>query len=343
MEPLLGKTLDELKAVAEQAGLRPFAAGQMARWLYQKGATDIDQMTDLAKPAREWLKRNYVVGREAPKAEARSADGTAKYLFAGAGGRDVESVYIPDEAHDRATLCVSSQAGCRMACRFCMTGRQGFHGNLTAAAIVNQILSVPEAGKLTNVVFMGMGEPLDNAAEVMKVVEIMTAKWGMAWSPKRVTVSTVGANMEALRELVDKTRVHVAVSVHNAVASQRAATMPAERMTPMARVMELLRGHDWRGQRRLSAEYIMWRGVNDDLAHADALARLLEGTGARVNLIRYHAIPGFDGQAPEQHVMEAFRDRLNHLGVTATIRASRGEDIDAACGMLAGRKREKES
>lgn len=334
--PLIGLTLDGLAAVAEQAGLRRFASRQMARWLYQKRVTDIGMMTDLPKAAREWLADHYAVGREEPLRSVKSADGTVKYLFRGQRERDVEAVMIPDG--ERATLCVSSQAGCRMGCTFCMTGRQGFHGNLTAAQIINQVLSVDESEQLTNVVFMGMGEPMDNLPAVMAAIEIMTADWGLAWSPKRITVSSIGKISE-LRELIEHTKVHIAISVHSPFADEREKLMPVQKAYPLTAVMDMLRNYDWAHQRRLSVEYIMWRGVNDDLRHADALARLLRGMHCRVNLIRFHAIPGSELTTASDSRMIAFRDRLNELGVTATIRASRGEDIMAACGMLAGEKR----
>lgn len=333
--PLIGKTLAELREVATEAGLKPFAAKQMCAWLYERRVESIDQMTDLSKAARERLNLKYTVGREAPVATATSSDGTAKHLYRGVGGRMIESVYIPDA--DRATLCVSCQAGCRMGCTFCATGRGGFQGQLSASAIINQILSDPKSETLTNVVFMGMGEPTDNLDAVIKTIEILTEPWGLGWSPKRITVSSVG-NVEGLRRLAEQTRVHLAVSVHNPFAAERRAMMPMERANPVADVMEMLRGYDFAHQRRLSVEYTMWRGQNDSMRHAEALARLIKGTAARVNLIRYHAIdPDSPTQPSGRETMERFRDRLNALGVTATIRASRGEDIDAACGMLSGK------
>ncbi|MDE7407333.1 MAG: 23S rRNA (adenine(2503)-C(2))-methyltransferase RlmN, partial [Muribaculaceae bacterium] len=292
--------------------------------------------TDLSVKARATLKSGYCVGREEPKAAARSVDGTVKYLFDGVGGRDIEAVYIPDR--DRATLCVSSQAGCRMGCTFCMTGRQGFHGNLSPAAIINQILSVDDSESLTNLVFMGMGEPTDNLDAVITVIEILTAQWGMAWSPKRITVSTIG-RVKPLRRLLDETKVHIAVSLHSPFSAERASLMPVEKAAPATEVLSLLREYDFAHQRRLSMEYIMWRGVNDDLRHADALARLLRGLDCRVNLIRFHAIPDSPLHTSPENTMIAFRDRLNDSGITATIRTSRGEDIQAACGMLAGKAR----
>lgn len=335
LKPLIGLTLNQLRNVVAELGMPRFAAGQIARWLYQKRVTDIESMTDLSKSARQRLAENYTVGREQPKAAARSKDGTVKYLFEGVGGRDVEAVYIPDR--DRATLCVSSQAGCKMNCAFCMTGRQGFHGNLTTSQIINQILSIDESESLTNLVFMGMGEPTDNVDAVLDAIEILTADWGFGWSPKRITLSSIG-KLRELKKVIDTTRVHIAVSVHSPFAEQRASLMPVERAWPVRQVFELLRGYDFAHQRRLSVEYIIWAGLNDSEAHADALAKLIKGTSARVNLIRFHAIPGSTLRPASREVMEAFRDRLNAAGVTATIRASRGEDIMAACGMLAGRQ-----
>lgn len=252
----------------------------------------------------------------------------------------VEAVAIPD--HDRVTLCVSSQAGCKMRCAFCMTGRQGFHGNLSTAQIINQVLSVPESEALTNVVFMGMGEPTDNLDAVLAAIEILTAPWGLAWSPRRITVSTVGANLRAIQRLLDSTKVQIAVSVHSPFAGERASLMPAEKACAVADVMALMRRYDFAHQRRLSVEYIVWSGLNDSMRHARSLAGLLRGTDARVNLIPFHAIPGSELTPAPRHVMEAFRDELNRLGITATIRASRGQDIDAACGMLAGKQNQSE-
>ncbi len=335
-KPLIGLTLDNLRQVALECGMPAFSAKQMAQWLYEKRVSSIDEMTNLSLKARTQLSQEYCIGRKGPKAEARSIDGTAKYLFDGVGGRDIEAVYIPDK--DRGTICVSSQAGCKMNCYFCMTGKQGFHGNLTATDIINQVLSIPESGKLTNIVFMGMGEPMDNLNAVLTAIEILTAPWGLAWSPKRITVSSIG-KIKELKELLDKTKVHIAISVHSPFSTEREQIMPVERAYPITEVMKLLSGYDFAHQRRLSVEYIIWRNLNDDTRHADALARLLKGTNSRVNLIRFHSIPNVNLTPAPESTMIAFRDRLNSLGITATIRASRGEDIMAACGMLAGKDR----
>ena len=334
LTPLLGMTLEQLQTVVAELGMPRFAAGQICRWLYEKRVTDIEEMTDLSKSNRAKLATRYEVGRFDPSHSASSKDGTVKYLFPSGDGMAVESVYIPD--NDRATLCISTQRGCKMNCYFCMTGKQGFHGNLTAREIINQVLSIPQSEQLTNVVFMGMGEPLDNADAVLQAIEIMTAKWGFAWSPKRITVSTVGI-LPGLKRLLDETSVHVAISVHTPYHEERLGIMPVEKAYTLKRVFSLLEGYDFRHQRRLSAEYIMWKGVNDDDQHAEALAKLLKPSGARVNLIRFHAIPGVKFCTADEARMTHFRDLLNSHGIICTIRQSRGEDIAAACGMLAGK------
>lgn len=338
--PLIGMTLDELQGVALRGKMPKFVGKQLAEWLYGKRAVSFDEMANISKRNKEWLSQNYVIGREAPAAAQKSGDGTVKYLFRVGNGHSIESVYIPDK--DRATLCVSSQSGCKMNCYFCATGRMGFKANLTAAQIINQILSIPPAPQkgcepmtpLSNIVFMGMGEPLDNFREVKKVIEILTSGWGLAWSPKRITVSTVG-KLPQLKELLEETQVHVAISVHTAETPQRESMMPAQKAFPISSVMKLLAGYDFSHQRRLSLEYIMWRGVNDDIAHADMLIKLIGNIDCRVNLIRFHAIPGVDLVPSSEDKMLMFRGYLNAHGITATIRASRGEDIAAACGMLA--------
>ena len=241
---------------------------------------------------------------------------------------------IPDE--ERRTLCVSSQAGCKMGCKFCMTGRQGFHGNLDAAEILSQFIAVDEAAELSNAVFMGMGEPLDNVDAVFRAIRVLTADWGFGWSPKRITLSTVGV-LPGLRRFLDETSCHLAVSLHNPFPEEREALMPVQKAFPLADVLALVRRYDFTGQRRVSFEYTMFAGVNDTKRHEDGLIRLLRGLECRVNLIRFHKIPDFPYESSSEKIMEAFRDRLNAHGITCTIRASRGEDILAACGMLAGK------
>lgn len=337
-EQLLGKTPDELKEIALKVGLPAFTGKQIARWMYGRKVRSIDEMTNISKVGRERLKEEYSLGVTLPSTCQVSSDGTKKYLFPVGEGNAVEAVMIPDE--DRKTLCVSSQAGCRMGCRFCMTGRQGFHGNLTAADILSQFIAIDEAAELTNAVFMGMGEPLDNFGNVMRAIEVLTADWGFGWSPKRVTLSTIGV-LPNLRKYLESTRCHLAVSLHNPFPDERAEMMPVQKAWPVQEVIEMIREYDFTGQRRVSFEYTMFAGLNDDKRHADALIRLLRGLECRVNLIRFHKIPDAPFETTPQIIMERFRDRLSNHGITCTIRASRGEDILAACGMLAGEHRNK--
>ena len=335
---MLGKTPEELKEVALKVGLPPFAGKQIAGWLYGRRVQDIDLMTNISKLGRDRLKEEYDLGVTPPSTCQVSRDGTKKYLFPLGGGNAVEAVMIPDD--DRKTLCVSSQAGCRMGCKFCMTGRQGFHGQLSAAGILSQFVSIDEAPDLTNAVFMGMGEPLDNFDNVLRAIEVLTSDWGFAWSPKRITLSTIGV-IPNLRRYLDLTRCHLAVSLHTPFPDERAPLMPVQKAWPLEDVIDLLHGYDFSGQRRVSFEYTMFAGLNDDKRHADALIRLLKGLECRVNLIRFHRIPDAPFEPSPQVIMENFRDRLSNHGITCTIRASRGEDIMAACGMLAGEHRKK--
>lgn len=337
MITLSGLSLSELQEFCLQEGFPKFTAKQLCDWMYKKHVSDFDAMTNLSLKIRARLKEIATTGLFAPIEEHRSVDGTKKYLFASEDSY-IETVYIP--ADDRGTLCVSCQRGCKMGCRFCVTGQQGFHGSLTAGEILNQIFSVPENETLTNVVFMGMGEPLDNFEAVKKAIEVMTSEWGPAWSPHRITVSTVGIT-PVLCRLLDECQCHVAVSLHNAFANERMAMMPMQKAYPIADIVALLKRYNWYGQRRISFEYTMFRGVNDDLNHAAEIVKLLKGLKCRVNLIRFHASPDVPYKSSDERTMTAFRDYLDSHGVTCTIRASRGEDIMAACGLLAGQARQQ--
>lgn len=334
-ERLLGKTLAQLQEVASSLGLPSFAAKQMADWLYKKRVTAIEQMTNLSKVARDRLCEKYEVGRLGYATKIASKDGTKKYLFMTETG-GIEAVMIPDE--ERRTICVSSQVGCKMGCKFCMTGRQGFHGNLTTAEIISQFMEIDEALDLTNAVFMGMGEPLDNFENVLSAIEILTAPWGFGWSPKRITLSTIGV-IPRLKEFLEKTQCHLAVSLHNPFPEQRAALMPVQNGYNIADVVALIKQYDFSGQRRVSFEYILFGGINDSKRHADELLKLLRGLECRVNLIRFHKIPDSDLNTSPMAVIEQFQKRMNSGGIITTLRASRGEDILAACGMLAGKKK----
>ncbi len=343
MEALLGKTLEELQTIAIEAGLKKFAGKQLAEWLYVRRATSFDEMTNISIRGRQVLAERYTIGRHAPVAQAESADGTKKYLFQ-IGDQYIESVYIPED--DRATLCVSTQMGCKMGCRFCMTGTLGFHGQLPAAEILNQILyfrTGPLQGgvSLTNIVYMGEGEPMDNLDNVLRSLQVMTAPWGCAWSAKRITVSSVGV-LPQLKRYLEESECHLAISLHNPFSTERSEIMPAEKLYPLTSVLALLKQYDWTHQRRVSFEYICWAGQNDTPKHAKELVRLLRGLNCRINLIRFHAgVEEVSHRAEQQSFpasderqMEWMRDYLTNNGITTTIRRSRGEDILAACGML---------
>ena len=334
---LIGKTLGELKVVVGELGMPSFTATQIAKWLYQQHVVNIDDMTNISKVNREKLKARYEIGAMPPIDCQHSKDGTIKYLFpvrageSGDSGLFVETVFIPDG--DRATLCVSCQVGCKMNCLFCQTGKQGFEGNLTAADILNQIYALPECELLTNIVFMGQGEPMDNLDNVLRATEILTASYGWAWSPKRITVSSVGIKNK-LKRYLDDSECHVAISMHSPLPEQRQMLMPAERQMSITEIVELLKQYDFTHQRRCSFEYICFGGLNDGMMHARMIVKLLQGLECRVNLIRFHEIPDVDLPGSDEKRMESLRDYLTAHGIFTTIRSSRGQDIFAACGLL---------
>ena len=346
---LMGMTTAELKEVVRELGMPAFTGGQIARWLYQQHVTDIDAMTNISKQNRERLKEHYTIGAMPPLDCQRSKDGTIKYLFpvrcssvccdsiATNETRFVETVFIPDG--ERATLCVSCQVGCKMNCLFCQTGKQGWEGDLTAADILNQIYSLPEREQLTNIVFMGQGEPMDNLDAVLRATERLTADDGYQWSPKRITVSSVGVRNK-LKRFLDESQCHVAISMHSPLHEQRQTLMPAEKAMPIEETVALLKQYDFTHQRRCSFEYICFGGLNDSTVYAREILRLLDGLECRVNLIRFHEIPGVDLPGSDEKRMETMRDYLTHHGIMTTIRASRGQDIFAACGLLSTAKRQ---
>lgn len=336
---LFGKNKKELQELVKTLGLPKFTASQLCDWLYKKGATDFSAMTNLSLKARTLLDENFSIGRRAIEENTmESADGTKKYLYHIVPDSYIETVFIPDG--NRATLCISSQVGCKMNCLFCATGKQGFGKNLSAGEILNQIYSVPEFKTLSNIVYMGMGEPLDNIEEVLKSIEILTAEWGLNISPRRITVSSVGIQTH-LDTFLRRCECHLAISLHNPFHEERLSIMPMEHRFPIAKTIDILRRYDWTKQRRLSFEYIMFKGVNDSSRHINALLRLFSGLPCRVNLIRFHAIPGIDLQSSSEETMVDFRNTLSGKGIITTIRTSRGEDILAACGLLSTKQKQE--
>lgn len=344
-QTLLGHTLAELQQIALAHHLPRFVGKQMCEWLYVKGVATLDEMANLSKATRAMLSEEYEVGFSAPIDAQHSVDGTVKYLFPTKDGQYVETVFIPDG--ERGTVCVSCQVGCRMGCQFCMTGRQGLKGNLHVADILNQIYSLPERDKLTNIVFMGQGEPMDNLDAVLKATEVLTSEWGRAWSPKRITVSSVGV-LPGLQRFINESRCSLAISLHNPLPEERRQIMPAERAFSIEEVIELLLQYPTfrknnpeppeSRQRRLSFEYIVFGGMNDTRKHADALLHLLKDLSCRVNLIRFHTIPDTPFKGVDEKQMVWLRDYLTQHGLFTTIRASRGQDIYAACGLLSTKK-----
>ncbi len=335
---LFGKTLTQLQDLVLGLGLPKFTAKQLADWLYKKDVTSIEDMSNLSKNARNILQEKYEIGLTSYNSVSSSSDGTKKYLFTVKNTRFVEAAYIPDK--ERATLCVSSQVGCRMGCRFCMTARQGFQSNLNAGEIVNQIRSLPEKENLTNIVYMGMGEPLDNYQNLMQSLEILTADWGFAMSPRRITVSTIGI-VGAMTKFLENSECHLAVSLHTPFDEERRTLMPVQNNHPIEEVLKVIRSYDFGRQRRVSFEYIMFNDLNDTPAHVKQLARILDGIRCRINLIRFHPIPDAPYQTSDDKTIEEFREALNKKGIRTTLRASRGQDIEAACGLLSTKEMNK--
>jgi 23S rRNA (adenine2503-C2)-methyltransferase len=330
-ERLFGKTLNELIAVTKRVGLPGYAAKQIADWLYRKEITSVEEMTNLSKKTRDILSVDYEIGIYPPESVSESSDGTRKYLYKVLNNRYIETAYIPE--NDRATICVSSQAGCKMGCIFCMTGKQGFQGNLSTNEILNQFRSLPEFRNLTNIVYMGMGEPLDNIPELLKSLEILTSEWGYGWSPTRITVSTVGL-LAGIKEFLEKSRCHLAVSLHSPFDDERRKLMPIQRTNTIKVVLETIKNFDFNNQRRVSFEYILFKGMNDTPRHIKELAKILNGIKCRINIIRFHPIPGSEFRSPDEEYTVNFKEALNSKGILTTIRASRGVDIQAACGLL---------
>ena len=334
-ETLLGKTRDQIAELVKSSGYPAYTTDQIINWIYKKWVPSIDLMSNLQKKTRELLNEKYITGISPPVKVQTSSDGTKKYLFGASSGKFVETAMIPDE--DRITVCVSSQVGCKMGCLFCMTARQGFSGQLTAGEIINQLVSIEEATQITNIVYMGMGEPFDNQEEVLKSIEILTSDWGFAMSSRRITVSTIGI-IPGMVTFLEKTHAHLAVSLHSPFDDERQKLMPVQIAYPIREVVSAIRKWDFERQRRISFEYIMFDGLNDTPGHVKELARLLNGIKCRINLIRFHPIPGTPLKTSKEENIRQFKDLLNQKGILTTIRASRGQDIYAACGLLSTRE-----
>jgi 23S rRNA (adenine2503-C2)-methyltransferase len=328
-------TFDEIGVWAEERGFEPYRASQLAGWLYNRPLTAPEGMHNLPAPIRQALADDFDCSAPVVAKESRSADGTVKLLIGLHDRRVVESVLIPRDDH--LTLCISSQVGCALDCRFCATATLGLERNLDASEIVGQVLlgraaAAPEV--LTNYVFMGMGEPLANYDRLVRAIEIMTARWGLGISPRRITVSTVGL-VEQLERLVRETSVHIAVSLSAARDELRDRLMPVNKRWPLAELMAACKRLDLPRRKRVTFEYVLLAGVNDTPRDVADLVRLIHGIPVKLNLIPFNPYPGTAFERPSDARVEDFRSRLLAAGVPATVRKSRGRDIEAACGQLA--------
>lgn len=340
---LIGMSRAELRAVVGECGYRPFYADLIYETVFRHGEVEFERIERLPAPLVTALSMRVRSGVMPPVRVESAADGTRKYLFpvgderwprvdrAAAGARLVEAVFIPEG--DRDTLCVSTQVGCKMGCRFCLTARQGFRGHLTAAEIINQYYALPERERVTNVVFMGMGEPLDNLAATRRALELFTDPRGIGLGMSKVTVSTVGI-VPAMQTLYRETRFRIALSLHSPFEEERAALMPITKAHGIEAVLNTIREARLPKNRRTMVEYLMIAGVNDSDRHLSRLIELLSTFRCTVNLIPYHPIPDLDFRSSDFPRIAHFRDRLIKAGIVATIRESRGLEVAAACGML---------
>ena len=329
---LCGMTPEEIMEVVSDTSFTFQHALRVANSIYKKRMTDIREIPEVPKILKELLASTCFTGISPPSNEERSTDGSVKYIFVNCDGLYYESVFIPDAR--RNTICVSTQSGCRMGCPFCATGRYGFHGNLSVRDIINQVIGIPEADKINHVVFMGMGEPMDNLENVLKACKILTAEWGVSIAVRNVTVSTVGIE-PAVGEFLEKSSCNLTLSLYSALPEERAAIIPSENKFPFREIIDLMKKHDSEKRRRMTIAYVMVKDVNDSGRNLDELKKLISGSRIRVNLIPYHRLPGGTLESSPIDKMLFFKHELVSTGISASIRISRGEDVSAACGLLA--------
>lgn len=339
---LVGLSREELEAEMLSIGLEKFRARQLWHWIYHRGSTDFAEMTTLAKPVREKLADVYIVARPTVVKDLKSADGTRKWLLRMPDGQEVESVHIPEE--DRGTLCVSSQVGCTLTCRFCHTGTQRLVRNLDSAEIIAQVMlardmlgewpAPPDGRMLSNIVMMGMGEPLFNYDNVAKALKIVMDGDGISISKRRITLSTSGV-VPMMERCGEELNVNLAVSLHAVTDELRDIIMPINRKYPLRDLMEACRNYPGLSNaRRITFEYVMLKGINDTPADARALVKLLEGIPAKINLIPFNEWPGAPYERSTARAIQVFGDIVNNAGYASPVRTPRGEDIMAACGQL---------
>jgi len=329
---LCGLTADEIFDLIRPLNFTSSHAVSISNSMYKKGILNISEIVKIPYRLKEELYNIAATGIYLPLASEVSADKSVKYMFRTENGKEFETVYIPD--NKRNTVCVSTQSGCRMGCSFCNTGRYGFRGNLTAGEIVNQILAIPQAGKVTHIVFMGMGEPMDNLENVLKACSIITAEWGLAISSRNITVSTVGI-MPGVEQFLQRSDCNLTLSLYSPFSVERREIIPVENKFPVLDIIEMMKNFPLKKRRRLSIAYIMIKNLNDTDSHLEELKSILKGSKIRVNLLSYH--PGNNDKncsSPAER-MQFFKHNLIISGISASIRKSRGIDISAACGLLA--------
>ena len=329
---LCGLTANEIFDLFGHSGFTINHAVAISNAVYKKGVTDISKISKIPKKLKDDLHAIANTGIFIPVASELSEDKTIKYLYRTESGKEFETVYIPEDK--RNTVCVSTQSGCRMGCKFCATGRYGFHGNLSAGEIVNQVISIPHASKVTHVVFMGMGEPMDNLEHVLKACRILTSEWGSAISSRNITVSTVGIT-PAIVEFLANSECNLTLSIHSPFHDERIRVVPAESIYPVREIIKICKNYPLKKKRRLTIAYVMIKGLNDTDLHLAELKTLLKGTRIRINLLPYHILPDDQNTPSAAERMQFFKHELVISGISASIRKSRGIDISAACGLLA--------
>jgi 23S rRNA (adenine2503-C2)-methyltransferase len=333
MKILCGLTVEEIFRLIEPSGYSLSHALAISNSIYKHGATRVSQILGIPGILRNYLESDTMVGALTINKSELSNDKSVKYLFSTDEGKEFETVYIPDKK--RTTICVSTQSGCRMGCFYCATGRYGFHGNLTAGEIVSQVISISQTPKATHVVFMGMGEPMDNMKEVLKACEILTAEWGVALSPRNITVSTVGITPE-VKEFLSRSSCNLTISLYSPFAQERSSMVPVEKRYPVKDLIDIMKSFPKKKSRRFTLSYMMISNLNDTDSHLEALKNLLRGSQIRVNLLPYHKVPEDQKISSSDDRMMYFKHHLVNTGISASIRKSRGADISAACGLLAG-------
>jgi len=329
---ICGLSADEILSLISAWGYSYSHALSISNSIYKKKAADINQFSKIPKKLKDQLAEATIIGTIKPVSCQVSTDKTIKYLFRTDTGKEFETVYIPDGR--RNTVCVSTQSGCRMGCPFCVTSGYGFRGHLSAGEIVNQIISIPDAHKITHIVFMGMGEPMDNLENVLKACEIITAEWGLAISAKNVTVSTIGI-IPGVDKFLLNSNCNLTLSLHSPFPEERKLIVPAENHYPAQNVLELMKNFPLVKKRRMSVAYVMIKDLNDTNRHLDELKKLLLGTKIRVNLLPYHPAQDNSGESSSAGRIQYFKHNLVVSGISASVRKSRGVDISAACGLLA--------